>query len=82
MRTPEVVEAIVRAVGPFLGEAMARAATTGHCKKLGISETEMTREQADALLTQIGLGLNVFLGRQRSSEVLLAAKNALSSERA
>jgi len=77
MKTPEVVEAIVRTVAPYLGEAMARAATLGHCRKLGISEAEMTREEADALLSQIGLGLNVFLGRKRSSEVLLAMRSAI-----
>jgi hypothetical protein len=76
--TEEAIHTIVRVVSPYVGETMARSATTAHCKKLGIG-TEMGKEQLDALLSRLGSGLNIFLGREKSSRVVDELRKAMGA---
>ena len=78
MTTEAAVGTIVRVVSPYVGETMARSATTAHCQKLGIGP-EMGKEQLDALLSRLGSGLNIFLGREKSARVIGELRKAMSA---
>jgi len=79
VRTTEAVQAISSAIAPYIGETMARAATLAHLRKLGVGETEVREPELDALLRQLLIGLNVFVGRARSAEAIGAARLALTA---
>ncbi len=70
---------IVAAVAPYLGETMARSATQAHREKLGIDGLEASEEQVEALLRKISSGLNVFVGRDRSSAIVAQVRAALAA---
>ncbi len=79
MRTADAVDAISRVIGPHIGDTMARAATIAHCRKLGIGERVVSGAQLESLLERLGSGLNVFVGRARSSEVIAEVRRALAA---
>jgi hypothetical protein len=72
----EVLESVTRVVAPVLGETMARSAAKAHCEKLGVSG-EMTPQQVAALIDRMGMGLNVFVGRERSQAVVAELRRSL-----
>jgi len=78
MQTAAVLEAAARIMTPYLGENMARASALAHVQKLGIQGGEMTKEQAEALLGKLAPGLNVFVGRERSSAIVAQIREALA----
>jgi hypothetical protein len=82
MTSGEAVETIVRVMGPYIGETMARSAAEAHCQKLGLTGDRVTAEQLDALLGKLGAGLNIFVGRERSAEVMSDVRRALADGRA
>jgi hypothetical protein len=79
VRASEAVEVIVSVMAPYIGDTMARSAARAHCLKLGVGDT-LSADEAEALLDRLGSGLNIFLGRDRSAEVL--AETRLALERA
>lgn len=78
MTTQEAVHTIVRVVSPYVGETMARSATQAHCQKLGIG-TDIGPEQLEALLSRLGSGLNIFLGREKASRVVDELRQAMAA---
>ena len=66
----DVIETIVTAVAPYLGENMARAATRDQCRKLGLEGPQLEREDVESLLDRIGKGLNLFVGRDRAARLV------------
>lgn len=78
MTTQEAVHTIVRVVSPYVGETMARSATEAHCQKLGIGP-DMGLEQLEALLSRLGAGLNIFLGREKASRVVGELRQAMTA---
>jgi hypothetical protein len=76
--TTEVLNAIVTVVAPYLGETMARSAAQAHRQKLGIDGLEASEEQIEALIRKISSGLNVFVGRDRSSAIVAEIRGALA----
>jgi hypothetical protein len=78
METEAVVEVAARIMAPYLGENMARASAWGQLQKLGTKGGEMTREQAESLLGKLATGLNVFVGRERSSAIVAQIREALA----
>ena len=80
MTTREAVEAVVRVLGPHIGDTMARSAAEAHCQKLGIAAASMVRsDQLESLLGRLGGGLNIFLGREKSAAVIGEVRAALSA---
>jgi hypothetical protein len=73
----DVIEAATRAMGPHIGYSMARAATVAHCRKLGIGPIVDGLPQLEALLQRLGSGLNVFVGKARSADVVSEIRRAL-----
>ena len=78
MSTEQALQTIVRVVGPYVGETMARSAAAAHCQKLGIAG-EVGGEQLDALVARLGSGLNIFLGRDKSARVVAELRQALQA---
>jgi hypothetical protein len=76
MTTEEALRTIVRVVSPYVGETMARSSAAAHCQKLGIGPT-IAADQLEALLSRLGSGLNIFLGREKSSRVVEEMRQAL-----
>jgi hypothetical protein len=81
MRTADATQAIARALSPYVGEAMARAATLAHCRKLGIGEPFVQTAEVERLLQALSNGLNVFVGKARSAEAVRSAWEALAGMR-
>jgi hypothetical protein len=79
VNTPEAVQVLVKVLTPYVGDTMARSATEAHCQKLGIGDGALSSEQLEALLTKLGSGLNIFLGRDRSTAVIAEARAALAA---
>jgi hypothetical protein len=81
MTTAETVAAVVKVLGPHIGETMARSATEAHCQKLGIAAdgSPVSRDQLDALLAKLGGGLNIFLGRDKAASVIGDVRQALAA---
>lgn len=76
MQAQPVVTTIVSAISPYLGQTMAQTSIVTYCKRLGIGDTtDMT--QVDALLKQLALGLNVFIGRDKTESVMRALRHEL-----
>ncbi len=75
--TAQVVAAIARTIAPHVGESMARAGVEGHRAKLGLSSDRLSEEDVEALLRKVGRGLVIFLGEQRTSEAIAAARAAV-----
>jgi len=77
--TAEMVEQIVAAVAPFVGENMARSATRVHCEKLAIVDGTMTPQQLDALITRLETGLRVFMGREKAANLMTPLRTRLGA---
>ena len=81
LSTRDVLTTIVRVVSPYLGETMARSAAQAHCQKLGIAEAErMPATQIDALINRMAAGLNVFVGREKSSAIVAELRRAIEGQ--
>ncbi len=61
---------IVESVAPYLGQTMAQASVSTQRQKLGIEGTHITADQVEALVSRIGLGLKIFVGRDKSAEIV------------
>jgi hypothetical protein len=79
MVTADMVEEIVRAVAPFIGDNMARSAARVHCEKLGITEPAMTPHQLEALIARLETGLRVFMGREKASALMAPLRTRLGA---
>ena len=77
LSTRDVLETIVRVVSPYLGETMARSAAQAHCQKLGIEAGRIQPGEVDALIGKMGAGLNVFVGRDKSSAIVAELRRAI-----
>lgn len=79
MTAREAIDSVVKVLGPYIGETMARSATEAHCQKLGIADgNAVGAEQLESLLGKLGGGLNIFLGRDRSKAAIHEVRDALS----
>jgi hypothetical protein len=70
---------IVAVLKPYLGATMAEAATKTHCEKLGLAAGLVTPEQLDALIARLATGLAVFVGREKTTQVVAEIRQALAS---
>ena len=77
MSSDELMDSVVRVVSPYLGENMARSAARAHCRKLGIEGAEVSAEQIETLISRLGAGLNIFIGREKAATVVEELHQAL-----
>jgi hypothetical protein len=78
-RAEEVLDAIRLVLAPYVGNLMARSAAVAHCRDLGIAGDLISREQVDALLERLGLGLVIFVGKDKTAELVAAMKSAVEA---
>jgi hypothetical protein len=79
MLTEEAVPIVVDVIAPYIGETMARSAMQAHCERLGVQGGLLSPEQLAALLARLGSGLNIFLGRDKSAQVIGEVRRALAA---
>ena len=75
--TDAVVEALTRTLTPYIGPNMARSAVQSQRERLGIEGAAMTADQIEGLISKVGHGLNVFLGRERAAGVIDEMRKSL-----
>ena len=73
------LETIARALTPFLGATMARAAIEVNKKKLGLKGPDITPADVDRLLDELRPGLRVYLGDIQTGRVIEVIRKALAS---
>jgi hypothetical protein len=66
METNTILAKIANAMAPYIGKTMAHSSIEMHCKKMGISSESMDGHQIDELLSRLALGLNIFIGRDKT----------------
>ena len=69
VQSNRIVGAIAKAIAPYIGEMMANSSIEMHCRKIGIDGT-IDHRQFDELLRRLGLGLNIFIGRDKTATVM------------
>jgi hypothetical protein len=75
--TNDVLDSINGILAPLIGKLMARTAAGAHCRDLGIQGGTIGRDQVDALIAKLGLGLIIFLGRDKTAAVVDAMRRAI-----
>lgn len=78
MTEANVLETITGVIAPYLGQGMARSAVKAHAQKLGVDGPHITPEQIETLMAKIGAGLNIFVGREKSSAILEEVRQVLA----
>lgn len=73
-----VVAEVTRLLAPVLGESMAAASTQAHGQKLSIQDGQATPEQVEALLSKLGSGLAVFVGREKAAALAAEMRSAVA----
>ena len=78
MNANQIGTRIVDGISPYLGRTMAQSSLVAHCKRLGIDVQQIQHSQVDRLLQELSLGLNVFIGREKSEKVVRDIRVSLS----
>jgi hypothetical protein len=76
----DAFDVIARALSPFLGENMARAAVRSNAQKLGLSGAPAA-DDCERLLAALRPGLSVFVGREKTDRVLDDVRRELEGRR-
>jgi len=79
--TGDVLEAIKRVLTPYVGKLMASTAAAAHCQELGLQGLELNQDQIEALLKKLGLGLIVFIGKDKAASVVAAMRSEIENLR-
>jgi hypothetical protein len=77
----DALDVIVRVLAPYLGENMARAAVRGHAEKLGLRPARLADRDVESLLQAVQPGLVVFVGREKTLQLLDEVRDALDPRR-
>lgn len=75
-----VVQTIAAAIAPYIGQMMARTSIDAHCRRLGLNAANLGAADVDRLLQQIALGLNVFIGREKTDTVMRDIRAAIGRQ--
>jgi hypothetical protein len=78
MNSSQVTAVLVGVIAPYIGQNMARSAVEAHAASLGFATGPLADEQAEALVTKLGVGLNIFVGREKSARVVDEMRQALA----
>jgi len=70
LQATTILTRIAAIITPYIGTMMARSSIEMHCKRLGIAGDVIDRGQLDQLLRQLSLGLNIFIGRDKTETVM------------
>lgn len=81
MQASTVLKQIAEIITPYIGAMMARSSIDMHCKKLGIANGVIDRDQLDQLLRQLSLGLNIFIGRDKTEALMQEIRSGVGINR-
>jgi hypothetical protein len=81
MQADSVIGMISTALSPYVGNMMARSSIESHCKRLGLNMAQIDGDGLERLLQQLGLGLNVFIGREKSETVMRDIRLSIRKEK-
>jgi hypothetical protein len=79
---PALADVIVHVLAPYLGPNMARAIARGQCEKLGLQSDFLSDGQATSLTNELRPGLNVFVGKDQTEQILAELYAALGGKAA
>lgn len=66
----QLVEKIVEILGPFMGEAMARASLRVYVNEIKINEGSFQPEHLDRLVLRLRTGLTAFAGKEKAQQLI------------
>jgi len=64
------IETIIATLAPVIGEHMSRAVVTGSLERMGLTRDRVSAAELGRLVHQLGLGLNVFVGRVKAKALI------------
>ena len=72
MNTSSVLQTIAAEISPYLGQTMARSSVELHCRKLNIEPAAavVSADQIDALLLKLSSGMNIFIGKDKTVQLI------------
>lgn len=79
MQTSTIRETISNAMAPYIGKTMAQSSIEMHCKKMGISSESMDGHQVEELLNRLALGLNIFIGRDKTVALVSEIRSGMET---
>ena len=65
-----VLSVIEGVIAPFIGPTVTRVSLDLHCQKLGLSSEQISRQQVGDLLGQLAPAMRVFVGDNRTFELI------------
>jgi hypothetical protein len=74
---PVLLDVIVKTLAPYIGENMARASVRGQCDKLHLIPSAIRPEQVTTIVDALAPGLNVFVGRDKTAQIVDAIRRAI-----
>jgi hypothetical protein len=77
MQASTTLAKITDAIAPYIGRMMAKSSIDMHCKKLGITNGLIDGRQLDELLHRLALGLNIFIGRDKTTALVSEIRGGL-----
>jgi hypothetical protein len=80
MHASTILARITEIITPYIGAMMARSSVVMHCKRLGIAGEVIERGQLDQLLQQLALGLNIFIGRDKTEVVMQQIRSGMETQ--
>ena len=74
-----VERTIATHLNSVLGPSMIRSSIEVHCRSLKIDGPTLTADQLDALLHRIALGLHIFIGQEKTAQLMADIQSTLAS---
>ncbi len=74
----DVLAAVVRVLGPYIGKNLASASARGHCEKFGFGPRLDDHDKA-RLLDALSPGLNVFVGKRHAQTIVDEMRSAIDT---
>ena len=80
MQANTILLKIAEVITPYIGAMMARSSVDMYCKRLGIDGT-IDHGQLNELLRQLALGLAIFIGRDKTDNVMAEIRAGVEIDR-
>ena len=77
MQSNAVLTSIEEGITPYIGQMMARSSVALYAKRLGIDNGTVEVAQLDQLLRHLSLGLNIFIGRDKTEGVIREIRSSI-----
>lgn len=75
----QVIAILARAISPYVGATMAGASVRGVCARLAVDGAVLDRVQIQTILDALGPGLHVYVGKEKTQNVVREIWSALDA---